>query len=257
MPENSISGFIKAVDLGVTTLELDLSVTKDGQLLVSHEPYFSPEFCADTTGYRVKEDSIINIYALTYDEVQQFDCGSLQHARFPDQEKLRTTKPLLVDVLDSVERYIERNKLASVNYNVELKTQKQSDSVFHPVPAEFSDMVFELITAKGLWGKVNIQSFDLRTLKYFNEKYPDVRLALLIENDLGWKKNLEFLGFIPEIYSCDYALLTPEAVEEMQEEGMKVIPWTVNETSDMQQLIEWGVDGIITDYPDRLIRLVN
>ena len=91
MPENTIAGFIKAVDLGVTTLELDLSVTGDSQLIVSHEPYFSPEFCADTLGNRIKEDSIINLYQLSYEEIKQFDCGSLAHPRFPDQEKFSVT----------------------------------------------------------------------------------------------------------------------------------------------------------------------
>lgn len=256
MPENSIPGFILAAEMGVTTLELDLAVTKDDELIVSHEPYFSSAFCSDTTGARIPKDSIINVYTLAYDQVRQFDCGSWGNERFPEQRKLKTTKPSLSEVIDTVEAYL---KIANqtIRYNIELKTSKETDDIFHPTPSKFSELVYELLSRKNILDRVTIQSFDFRTLTYFHSNFPDIELALLIENKLAWDVNLDSLGFTPEIYSCHYELLSRKRISEMQTTGMKVIPWTVNEASDMQKLIGWGVDGIITDYPDRALEVIK
>ncbi len=256
-PENSIPAFLLAAELGVNTLELDLVVSKDGQLLVSHEPYFSPDFCLDSMGDTIPEDSVINIYELNYEEILQFDCGSKGNVKFPEQEKYRTVKPLLRQVLDTVEAYVITNGLHPIYYNIELKTKKETDTIYHPTPEVFSDLVYDLIFEMDLWDKVNIQSFDFRTLQYFHKKYPDVPLALLIENELDWKVNVDSLGFTPEIYSSYFKSLTPEVVRELQDEGMKVIPWTLNEISDINSLVSMGVDGIITDYPDRALTLIK
>lgn len=257
-PENSLHAFMMAAKMGVTTLELDLVVSKDGKLVVSHEPYFSPEFCLDSLGNEIAKDSIINIYQMDYLEISRFDCGSKINSRFPAQEKIKTSKPLLYDVFYEIEEYVLLNR-APIFYNIELKTSKETDGIFHPSPEEFSDMVYDVITDfnLSLWDKVNIQSFDFRTLQYFHETYPDVKLALLIENNLSWQENIDSLGFTPDIYSCYYKLLNADNVLKMQQDGMKVIPWTVNEISDLKQMLELEVDGIITDYPDRAISLIR
>jgi len=257
LPENSIEAFLKAAEMGVHTLELDLVVSKDGKLVVSHEPYFSPDFCLDTLGNEIPQDSIINVYQLNYDEIAQFDCGSKGNSRFPGQEKFTSVKPLLDQVLDTVEAYVLSSGRSPIFYNIELKTTQETDSTFHPSPEAFSDLVYEMITQKNLWDRVNIQSFDFRTLRYFRRTYPKVKLALLIENELPWKTNTDSLGFVPEIYSCYYKLLNKKTVEELQNEGMKVIPWTINELSDLNKMLELEVDGIITDYPNRALTLVN
>ncbi|MFK7952964.1 MAG: glycerophosphodiester phosphodiesterase family protein [Ekhidna sp.] len=257
MPENSIEGFIEAIDLGVSTLELDLVVSKDTQLIVSHEHFLSPEFCADLDGNRIKEDTVFNLYQMTANEIKQFDCGSLKHDRFPDQKKINTYKPTLHEVFDKVESYLASKNLPPVNYNIELKTTPETDSIFHPTPKAFSDLVYEFISTRNLWNRVNIQSFDFRTLEYFNEVYPEVRLAVLIEYEQDWKVNIEKLGFSPEIYSCYFELLSREQIKNIQESGMQVIPWTVNEVSDIKKMIDWDVDGIISDYPNRLIETIT
>lgn len=257
MPENSIEGFIKAIDLGVTTLELDLVVSKDNQVIVSHEHFLSPAFCSDLDGDRIKEDTIFNLYQMTAEEIKQYNCGSLPHSRFPEQEKINTYKPTLNEVLNEVESYLSDNNLPLVNYNIELKTTPETDIKFHPTPDIFSDLVYQLISERKLWDRVNIQSFDFRTLKYFHETYPKVKLAVLIEEEANWQVNIEELGFTPEIYSCYFQLLSRENISELQEAGMLVIPWTVNEVPDIQKMIDWEVDGIISDYPDRVIETIN
>ncbi len=251
MPENTIPGFLEAVRLGVNTLELDLSVTRDSQLVVSHEPFFSEEICFYESG----ESN--NIYEMTYDQVAAVDCGSKEHRRFPTQKKMKVSKPLLTEVFKKVEAYLDEEQLPKVRYNIELKTRLETDSIYHPHPFAFSDLVYNEITAFDLWDRVNIQSFDFRTLQYFHEQYREVELALLIENSLTYEENLDSLGFIPEIYSPNYELLSRDLIKELQEKGMKVIPWTANEIEAIQRLVEWGVDGIITDYPDRAIKLIK
>lgn len=256
-PENSLPGFMLAAKLGVNTLELDLVVSSDGELVVSHEPYFSPHFCLDKSGRNIPEDSVINIYQLSYDQIKQFDCGSKGNSRFPDQKRIETYKPLLSEVIDSVENFLDEINREPINYNIELKTQAETDLTFHPVPSSFSDLVYKLLNEKKILDRVTIQSFDFRTLQYFHAKYPDVKLALLIENQEPWKMNIDSLGFSPDIYSCYYQLLSQQIIEEIQNNGMQVIPWTVNETKEMDRLIDWGVNGIITDYPDRAIQIIK
>ncbi len=252
-PENSLQGFINVLDYGVNTLEMDLAVTADSQLVVSHEPYFSAEICIDSDGNEISESAQLRnrIYSMTYEQVRAFNCGSKQHPRFPDQKKLQTNKPLLEAVIDTVEAIISAKELDTIRYNIEIKSSVVSDKLFHPSPPTFSNIVYEFLDRKLDWNRVTIQSFDFRVLQYFNKTYPEVQLALLIENELPWKANIDSLGFTPEIYSCDYLLLSKDIIKEIQSDGMAVIPWTVNERADMDQLLKWGVDGIITDYPDR------
>jgi len=252
-PENSIPGFVNVLELGVNTLEMDLAITADSQIVVSHEPYFSPEICLDYKGKEIPEKFQLNnnIYSMSYKQIRSFDCGSKPHPRFPDQEKISTYKPLFSDVIDTIESLISAKGLDSIRYNIEIKSAPEGDDIFHPTPAVFSDIVYQFLDKKLDWNRVTIQSFDFRVLQYFNETYPDVQLALLIENELPWKTNIDSLGFTPEIYSCDYMLLSKETIKELQTVGLAVIPWTVNERDDMDQLLKWGVDGIITDYPDR------
>ena len=256
-PENSIPGFILAIDIGVNTLELDLVVSKDSLLVVSHEPYFSSDFCLANGGNAIPKDSTINMYELTHDEIKKFDCGSIGNPRFPDQEKISVYKPLFSEVIDSVESYIKNKKLNPVFYNVELKTKKSTDEKFHPSPESFADLVYEMVSEKKIKDRVIIQSFDFRTLQYFNSKFPEVKLALLIENELSWRNNLDSLGFKPGIYSCYYKLLSQQKVQELQLAEMEVIPWTVNNVEDIEEVLAWGVDGIISDYPNRVITITK
>ncbi|MEQ9009694.1 MAG: glycerophosphodiester phosphodiesterase family protein, partial [Ekhidna sp.] len=165
--------------------------------------------------------------------------------------------PLLKDVIDSVESYIKSNGLDMINYNIELKTTLETDSVFHPHPETFSDLTYSLLKEMEILDRITIQSFDFRTLQYFHIHYSDVELALLIANELTWKANIDSLGFTPEIYSPYYLLLSQENVTELQNAGMRVIPWTVNKSREIKNVLALGVDGIITDYPNRAIEIIN
>lgn len=260
-PENTIPSFLKALEFGVTTLELDVVITKDKQVLLSHEPYLSPAICLDSSGAEFKGDKKYNIYKLSYEEVKMFDCGSKGNDRFLEQEKMSVYKPLLQDVIVAVEEYIKNYSRYEVDYNIEIKSTPEGDKTEHPAAEEFSDLVFQVIDQYLPLNRVVIQSFDFRVLKYWHTKYPKVRLAALVENTKSIETNLANLGFTPSVYSPYYKLLTKAKVDyihsltvedaENSKIKMRVIPWTVNEVQEMMQLKEMGVDGIITDYPNR------
>jgi glycerophosphoryl diester phosphodiesterase len=256
-PENTIPAFITALDSGVTTLEMDLAVTADKQIVISHEPWMSAAFCLDSTGNEIKakDEKKYNIYKMNYAEVKQWDCGSKGNTKFPEQQKLKTYKPLLVDAILTIEKHIKNVSRYEVDYNIEIKSMPEGDNKFHPKPNEFSDLVYNLIDQYLPLDRVVIQSFDFRVLKYWHEKYPEVRLAALIDNLSTIDENLKALGFRPSIYSPSYMLVSKNDVKYLHDMNIRCIPWTVNEKKDMEELKAWKVDGFITDYPNRARQL--
>ncbi len=258
MPENTIPAFIKAVQLGVTTLEMDVVISKDGKVVVSHDPYFSHEFCLGLDGKEITEENekSYNLYTMTYDSIKKYDCGTKPHPRFPNQQKFNIFKPLLSEVIDSVENYIQQHHLPSVQYNIETKTTPYGDFVFHPAPNVFVEKLLAVIQEKKIKDKVIIQSFDPRTLQVLHKMDTTYTIALLVEDSLGFEAQIKNLGFMPNIYSPDYHLVNFALIAFAKKNNMKVIPWTVETKMDMQKVIDLGVDGIITDYPDSAIQFI-
>jgi glycerophosphoryl diester phosphodiesterase len=252
LPENSIPAFKKALELGVTTLELDLVISKDLQVVVSHEPYFSHEISLTPAKKEISSDKEreFNIFNMDYEEVVQFDTGSKKHPRFPTQEKLKTHKPLYTEVIRFAEDYCKSNSKNPIWYNVEIKSSPEGDQIYHPDPEEFSELVYKVIKDNHVEDRTIIQCFDLRPLQYLNNKYPDIKLSLLVENHLTPEFNTQILGFIPHIYSPDHQLVNESLIRFARSKKMKVIPWTVNTSEEIERLIALGVDGIITDYPN-------
>lgn len=253
MPENTIPAFIYALDQGVTTVELDVVITKDGQVVVSHEPWISAGICLKPNGEEIKEseEHDLNIYQMTYEEVKSYDCGSKGNKRFEEQQKQAVSKPLLSDVIKAVEWHIKSYTQYEVDYNIEIKSDPKGDNIYHPSPEEFSDQVYKLIDQFLPWERVVIQSFDFRVLRYWHSKHPKVRLAALVENLKSVDQNINDLGFTPKIYSPYHKLLSQKSIENLHKRGIKVIPWTVNDPDRMNKLVEWKVDGLITDFPNR------
>lgn len=254
LPENSLEGFIHAVDLGVHTLELDLAVSKDGIVVVSHEPYMNPLICLKPDGSEILESQSkqFNIYRLTFNEIKQFDCGSKWHANFPDQKLQTAYKPSLEQVFNIIE-----SKNQKIKYNIEIKAQPDYDGIFTPKPAEFVRLVLEQINKNDVFERTNLQSFDLRILEEVKRQAPTMPVAVLVDGNEDIIKKSSVLSFTPEIISPYFQLLNQSLVRELQSEGFQVIPWTVNKVEDMQQMIDFGVDAIITDYPDKLLALLS
>ena len=256
MPENTIPAMLKAVELGVTTLEMDIVFTKDSVAILSHEPFFNHEITTGPGGKYIdeKDERKYNIYQMGYKETQQYDVGLKPHPRFASQQKVKTTKPSLAALIDSVELYLSINNLPKVDYNIETKTSPATDNIYHPAPEEFVMQLMKVIKSKGIENRVIIQSFDFRTLQVLHKHYPAVRTAMLIEDydKRTLAKQLKALGFTPTIYSPAYSLVNKEMVEACHSKKIKIIPWTVNDKATIDALKLLGVDGIISDYPNLL-----
>lgn len=256
MPENTIPAMLKAIDLNVNTLEMDVVITADNKVVVSHEPYFNHEITTLPNGDTIttKDEWSYNIFRMNYDSIKLFDVGMKPHPRFPSQQKMKVAKPLLSEVIDSVEAYLLKTNLPKVNYNIEIKSLDSTDNLYHPAPEEYANLLMKVINDKNISNRVIIQSFDPRSLKVVSEKYPSIKLSFLI--DIGTNIPLHdfenTFGFKPAIISPDYSLLTKEIIDSLHQAGIEVIPWTVDDLPSAKKLYEMGVDGIITDYPDRI-----
>jgi len=249
LPENSIEGFKAAIDYGVNTIELDVVVSKDSLVVVSHEAYMNPKICTDSKGNQIKDKSAFNLYEMTYEQIKAFDCGSLKHPDFSEQEPKSTSKPLLSEVIKlSSENFKQKGEWVSLN--IELKSSPDTDNIYHPKPEVFVDLVVRTIKNESIpLSIINLQSFDERILRYIIDKYPGINVAYLVE-DGNFYNNLQKLGKSPQIYSPHYSLVDSLMIKQAHKSGIKIIPWTVNDMKKMQELLELGVDGIITDYPN-------
>lgn len=253
LPENSVEGFLHALNCGVTTLEMDVVITKDNQVLVSHEPYFNHEICSHFNGVAITEanEKDFNIYQFSYSEIATVDCGSKAHPRFPYQEKIPIFKPLLQTVIDAVKQKLRLQDKLLCKFNIEIKSTIETDTVFHPCYIEYSDLLVALLTSCNIVEGTTIQSFDVRVLNYLHEKYPQIPLSFLVECEESMTAQLSKLNFTPAIYSPLYSLVDAEMVELCKVKNIRLIPWTVNDIATMQQLVDIGVDGIISDYPNQ------
>lgn len=258
MPENTIPAFKKALDLGVTTLELDVCISKDHQVVVSHEPYMNNLFCSKPDGSHVTKTDEKNLilYNMTYDEIKRYDSGIRGNILFPEQQKIATFKPLLRDMIAACEAYIKEHKLRPVKYNIEIKSEEQEYGISQPKTVEeFSDLVHKEIMSQISPERIILQSFDFNILKYWHlqiksKKYKKVILSALVEDEMV-EPSFQKLGFLPDIFSPYYKHLTKSSVELCHEKGVKVVPWTVNDIEAMKAMKAIGVDGLISDYPNR------
>lgn len=259
MPENTIAAMLKAIDLGVTTLETDAVITKDKKVVLSHEPFFNHELSTKPDGTPVTEaeEKSLNIYRMDYSEVEKYDVGLRPHPRFPKQQRVAAHKPLLSEMINSVEVYCRINHKPLPQYNIETKSQAATDGQYHPLPPEFVELLVAVIIEKKITERVTVQSFDIRTLQYLHEHYPAFKTVLLIEDfdKKSFALQLKDLGFIPTTYSPAFQLVTPLLVKQCKDAGILLLPWTVNNIEKIKELKAMGVNGVISDYPDIFTQL--
>jgi len=253
-PENSLPAFLKAIELGVDTLELDVAVSKDKIVVVSHEPYMNPDICLDAHGNEIPKEAAkkYNLYRMTFEEIKLFDCGCKPYSRFPKQQRTKTYKPSLDDIIKEAKRL---NPV--IKFNIEIKSAPEYYDVFIPNPKDFVGLVLEVLKENEACNNSNLQSFDVQVLEAIKMQSPNMVVALLVEEDEVIMEKLQKLSYSPEIISPYYKLLDKDIVKDLQTKNFKVIPWTVNTAADMQNMINYKVDGIITDYPDVLIGILN
>lgn len=253
MPENTIIAMRNAIDIGVTTLEMDTHITKDGQVVVTHDDYLSPSFMLTPEGKEIPKADAKKypIYQMDYTLLKQFDLGSKFLAAFPEQKKIKTNIPLLADLIDDVQTYSKGKKQPF--YNIETKCSAKGDGIVNPGPEEFVKLLMDVIRKKGITPYVVVQSFDKRTLQILHKKYPEVRTSFLVDNKNTVAENLADLGFNPFILSPAFKMVNEDLVKQCHDRNIKVIPWTPNTKADIDNLKKLKVDGIISDYPNLLV----
>ncbi len=262
LPENTVAAMLRALDDGMTTLELDLSVTSDGVLVLSHEPWMSADICSHPDGSPVTEgeaESLL-IYQMPLSDVQAFDCGRRGHARFPDQQPQPAYKPTLAQVITAADAHARQTQRALPFYNVETKSRSTWDGDRHPAPDAFVALIIATAEQAGALERTTIQSFDVRTLQSARQIDPRIPLALLVDDGAPYEtpsQGAQVLDFAPDVWSPYHLFVTRERVEEAHAAGMRVVPWTVNDRRRMIDLIAMGVDGLITDFPARLRTVVD
>lgn len=280
LPENTLPAFARALSIGVTTLELDCAITRDGVVVVSHDSTLNPEITRGPDGkWITRSDLAINQF--TFDELQRFDVGRINPAceyaqRFPQQQPVDDTR---MPQLDDVFALARRAGNDVVRFNIETKI-----SPLHPArtvaPEAFADALILLIQSHGLQHRVSVQSFDWRTLaavqrsapgiatSYLTARQPFMDNILAHEKSSLWNGGLhvsQFGGSVPRmVHAAGGSIWSPcsndidaAAVREAQALGLKVVVWTVNTEAEMRRMIEFGVDGIISDYPDVLRRVAG
>jgi glycerophosphoryl diester phosphodiesterase len=278
-PENTIAAFSFALATGVTTLETDLAVTRDGVLVLSHDPYLNPDL-ARTPGGQWLAERGPPIRALTLDELKRYDVGRLNpvsaYARqFPEQ---RPEDGERIPALTELFKLVKSNgRPARLNIETKITPHKPSETVD---AVTFARLTVEAIRQAGLTSETTIQSFDWRTLVAAKKLAPEVETVCLTietenndtvlrraESPSPWLAGLDlraYAGSLPRAvdaagcgtWSPFWRNVTAGSVGESHALGLKVLPWTVNDPRDMARLIEMGVDGLITDYPDRARRLM-
>lgn len=256
MPENTIPAMLKALELGVQTLEMDAVITADGEVLLSHEPYFNATISTHPNGRPVTsaEAKSLNLYKMTYAQIKSFDVGMRPHPFFTEQQKIAAGKPLLADVVKAVQEWCNTHQKPLPWFNIETKCSPQTDGEYHPDAHTFAEILFQQVKKSGILPKTIIQSFDFRTLQYLHSKHPEVPLAALVEEKAvaAVEENIRLLGFVPAIYSPAHQGVTIQVVQACARAGMRLIPWTVNDPARAAELKAMGVTAIITDYPDRV-----
>jgi glycerophosphoryl diester phosphodiesterase len=268
-PENTLPAFERALATGVETLELDIGVTADGVVVVAHDPFLNPALTRDGAGQWLREPGP-TIRSLTLQQLRSYDVGRIRpdsaYARsFPHQQPQDGTRiPTLASVFA-----LAADRGAPVRFSIETKIDpnRPDDTV---APDSMATALLQAVRAAGMSERVSIQSFDWRTLRIIQERAPGIPTVCLTARtsnadstaDARWTAGLRIADHgnsVPRLakaagcatWSPNAGALTRATLKEAQDAGLKVVPWTVNEPADMDRLIAWGVDGLITDYPDR------
>jgi glycerophosphoryl diester phosphodiesterase len=247
MPENTIIAAKNAIRLG-TTIEMDLYMSKDSQIVVTHDPHIVAAYTQHADGRPVlkEEEKDLQIIEMNYSDIKNIETGLRLYAVFPQQKKVHAYIPLLADLIDSAEAYAKANHFPTPKYNIEPGPAYTITDSFREV---FIKKMMAIIISRKIQKRSTIQAFDTGMLEVTHRLYPKMPTVLLLGKD-DVQTNLSKLTFKPDIYSPYYKIVTKEMVDECHKLGIKVLPWTVDTKKEIDDLKALGVDGIISNYPD-------
>lgn len=252
MPENTFAAFDHALRLGVTAIELDVVVTGEGRLLVSHDPYMHHEICTHPAGISITaaNEKSFNIFEMDEALIASFDCGMKSHPRFPDQANLAVKKPYLTDVLD---RYLPGN----IHFFIELKSDPDWYGTFQPFPLKYAELIVRELRPYAGYDTLVLMSFDAALLNELAAISSDYHLGLVTESERLLEEQLADLHFKPVAVCPRFDLLNTMITGRTCDFPFNVFPWTVNTEADRAKLSHLDIQGIITDYPGRFMRFLN
>ena len=278
-PENTLPAFAKALELGVSTLELDCAITRDGVVVVSHDPALNPDITRGPDGKWLQQTGPA-IRSLTYQELQRYDVGRINPAsayaeRWPEQRPVDGTRiPRLADLF----ALVRKSGNETVRFNIETKISPLEPTQTTD-PEDFARKLISAVRSAGMAERTAIQSFDWRTLAVVQREAPEIPTAYLTSVS-GFMDNIQATGDSPwtaghrardhggsiprmikaaggAVWSPYQGDLTRKAIREARTLGLKVVAWTMNEPAGMRRLIEWGADGVISDRPDLLRKVAG
>ena len=239
-PENTLPAFRYAIENNVDFLELDLQMTKDNKIVICHDRNINTNIC-DGVSYPIK--------TLTLEEIKKYDCGSKQNSDFNTQKTVPGTKiPLFIELINMIQTKYKHKKIMM---NIEIKTQETIDTdneVYN-----FSNKLIKLVKKYKIIKNVIIESFDIRALEYVNKIEPSIKTSYLImiipslDDLINTSKRLNIRVISPKYLGIDKNI-----IKILHENGFEILPWVINDVNVFKQFIEYGVDGIITDYPKEM-----
>jgi glycerophosphoryl diester phosphodiesterase len=246
LPENTLPSFARALELGVDTLELDVGVTRDGVVVIHHDRRLNPDLARAPDGQWVSAPAP-TIFSLLYEELQRYDVGRIRPGseyarRFPHQTPIDGTR------IPRLAQLFALAKSAPVKFNIETKLVPHAPSETLE-PEAFARALIAEVRRAGVAARTTIQSFDWRPLKVVEREAPEIATAYLTSGKSSDADKVHGAG--AKTWSPDFQDLDAAIVRRAHELGMRVIAWTVNEPADIRRVVEMGVDGIISDYPDR------
>lgn len=278
-PENTLPAFARALAIGVTTLEMDAGLTEDDVVVIAHDRRLNPDIARGPDGRWITANQrglTPAIRELTFRELQRYDVGRIKPGsdysrRFPDQ---RRQDKVRIPALEEAFELARHARNGEVRFNIETKVSPEAPEDTAP-PEAFVRALVRVVRENGMAGRVTIQSFDWRTLAIVQKEAPEIATSYLTSQQQGfdtvqaghredspWTAGIRFRdhGSVPRmvqaaggrVWSPNYTDLTEVVIREAKSLGLAVLPWTVNDRAVMERLIDWGVDGLISDYPDRL-----
>lgn len=251
-PENSVEGFLYALNFNIEAVEMDIVITADNQIIVTHDLYVNPDLCLNHDGSRIEHHNKMYFYQMEYKEIKQLKTGLISQPRFPFQRNIASYIPLLSEVVDLIENEVKNKQLKVVSYNIEIKCDNQLPGIAQPDYKTYASLVLQSILNLGIGQKVIIQSFDKAMLREIRNINTTVPVSLLIEDEISPFEHINELGFKPEMIGVDFRKIKLEDIIKLHKESIKVFVFTVNENADIRRMIDYRVNTIITDYPDRV-----
>jgi glycerophosphoryl diester phosphodiesterase len=246
-PENTLPGFELALGIGVDTLELDVGVTRDGVVVIHHDRRLNPDLARGPDGKWVSAPAP-TIYSLSYKELQSYDVGRIRPGseyarRFPHQRPIDGARiPRLRDLFELATD-------SKVRFNIETKLVAEApEETLAPEP--FARALIAEVRSAGVAARTTIQSFDWRALKIVEREAPEIATAYLTSGKNSDPAMVRDAG--ARLWSPDFRDLNNEKLAIARAGGLKIIAWTLNERSDIARALDMKVDGMISDYPDRV-----